>query len=253
MTSRARTEIAISSHDVELGRRYSGVAPCPCIRQRRSEHAIPTSRRLRTREVGSLERPVPGMAPAAAGMTSAEFRGVTLVHEVQVFDYRPDRDREVYGKLYEFGYGTDACRVFNYWQDDHPVRVEGADARTLALANAGAAIIVVTDYGDGGDCRVMLDLARLGLKPEASATNLETGESIGRSAPGVFTLPINETRLLRSCGYNDDEPDGLVLGCLRRLRRFCGPRRGTGDNRTIPLSSPGVCEAFRRGYLPRRF
>ncbi|NLX98695.1 MAG: hypothetical protein GXY83_21250 [Rhodopirellula sp.] len=118
--------------------------------------------------------------------------GVTLVHEVQVFDYRPERDREMYGKLYEFGYGSDACRVFNYWQDDHPVRVAGTDARTLALANAGAAIVVVTDYGEGGDCRVMLDLARLGLKPEASATNLETGEPIGRSAPGVFTLPMNK-------------------------------------------------------------
>ena len=31
------------------------------------------------------------------------------------------RDAEIYRQLFEFGYGTDRCRVFNYWQDGHPV------------------------------------------------------------------------------------------------------------------------------------
>jgi hypothetical protein len=118
--------------------------------------------------------------------------GVTLVHEVQVFDYRPERDREIYERLYEFGYGTDACRVFNYWQEGHPVRVGGADARTLALAKDGRAVLVVADYGEGGDCVVTLDIGKLGLKPEAAASDLETGEPIQRSAPGVFTFPIKK-------------------------------------------------------------
>ncbi len=118
--------------------------------------------------------------------------GVTLVHEIQVFDYRPERDIEIYRKLYDFGYGTDACRVSNYWHDDHPVRVSGIDARTLALAGGGRAIVVVTDYGNGGSGQVMLDLEKLGLEREAAATNLETGEPIARSAPGVFTVPIKK-------------------------------------------------------------
>ena len=53
--------------------------------------------------------------------------GVALVHEIQVFDYRPERDKEIYQRLFEFGYGTAACQVFNYWHEDHPVTVTGVD------------------------------------------------------------------------------------------------------------------------------
>ena len=118
--------------------------------------------------------------------------GVALVHEIQVFDYRPKRDFEIYGKLFEFGYGTDACQVFNYWHDNHPVAVTGADARTLAMTNGTEAIVVVTDYGDGGSCRVTLDLAKLGIASDTQATNLETGKTIDRDGPGVFVFDLKK-------------------------------------------------------------
>jgi len=125
--------------------------------------------------------------------------GVALVHEIQVFDYRPQRDVDVYRKLFEFGYGLPDCHVSNYWQEGHPVRVEGIDARTLAMTRGGRAIVVVTDYGDGGTCRVVLDPRKLGLKPDAAATDLETGAPIDRAGPGVFTFPIkkHDFRILR--------------------------------------------------------
>ena len=125
--------------------------------------------------------------------------GVALVHEIQVFDYRPKRDFEIYQKLFEFGYGTDRCRVFNYWQDDHPVSVEGIDARTLAMTNGAELIVIVTDYGNGGRCRVAMDLETLGLPSGAMATDLETGEAIERSAPGGFSFDLkkHDYRILR--------------------------------------------------------
>lgn len=125
--------------------------------------------------------------------------GVALTHELQVFDYQPARDAEVYKKLFEFGYGTEGCRVFNYWQEGHPVGVEGVRACTLALAKGGAAVVVVTDYGGGGTARVTLDRAALGFKAEAAAVDLETGEAIERAAPGVFrfTLKKHDFRILR--------------------------------------------------------
>jgi len=125
--------------------------------------------------------------------------GVALVHELQVFDYGPARDAEIYRKLYEFGYGTDACRVFNYWQEGHPVKANGVQAATLALANGGQAILVVTDYGAGGTCELSLDLAALGLSPEATAVDLETGETIDRSGSGAYRFPIkkHDFRILR--------------------------------------------------------
>lgn len=125
--------------------------------------------------------------------------GVTLVHEIQVFDYSPKRDQEIYRKLFDFGYGSDACRVFNYWHEGHPVKIEGIQAATLALAKDGRAIVVVTDYGQGGSCRLTLDLATLGLRSVATATDMETGDAIKRVAAGQFIFPIknHDFRILR--------------------------------------------------------
>ena len=125
--------------------------------------------------------------------------GVALVHEIQVFDYRPDRDKEIYQKLFEFGYGADDCQVFNYWQDAHPITVAGIDARTLAMAKGKKAIVVVTDYGSGGPCQVAMDLKRLGVPPTAIATDLETGQSVERTAFGEFSFDLkkHDFRILR--------------------------------------------------------
>jgi hypothetical protein len=125
--------------------------------------------------------------------------GVALVHEIQVFDYRPPRDFEVYQKLFEFGYGTEGCRVFNYWQDDHPVQVAGVDARTLAMTNGREAIVVVTDYGGGGRCRLSLDGDKLAFSAAATATDLETGSAVGRVSPGEFAFDLqkHDFRILR--------------------------------------------------------
>jgi hypothetical protein len=125
--------------------------------------------------------------------------GVALVHEIQVFDYRPRRDEEIYRKLFEFGYGTNDCRIFNYWHEDHPLTVTGVDARTLAMTVGQKTIVVVTDYGEGGRCRLTIDRQRLGLPPDAEATDLETGEAVKRSAPGVFwwDLKKHDFRILK--------------------------------------------------------
>lgn len=118
--------------------------------------------------------------------------GVCLTHEVQVFDWAPARDGQIYAKLFEFGYGADDCRTFNYWEPGHPLRVEGLRACTLALARNGAAVVVVTDYSGGGECRVALDLTKLGLQPAAAASDLETGAPVQRAAPGVFSFPLKK-------------------------------------------------------------
>jgi hypothetical protein len=125
--------------------------------------------------------------------------GVALVHEFRVFDWQPARDVEIYRKLFEFGYGTEACRVFNYWQEGHPVRVDGIQGCTIAMACGKAAMVVVTDYSAGGPCRVSLDLKRLGLRADARAVDLETGQPVESVAPGTFGFSIkkHDFRILR--------------------------------------------------------
>ena len=120
--------------------------------------------------------------------------GVCLVHEIQAFAWRPAEEAQLYRKLFDFGYGEDDCRVHNYWEDGHPVSVEsqGVDARTLAMARDHSALVVVTDYGEGGDCEVRLDLKTLDLKPDAKASDLETGEAVERVEEGVFRFTLKK-------------------------------------------------------------
>jgi len=114
------------------------------------------------------------------------------VHEIHNFDYLPREDSEFYEKLFEFGYGLPDCKVFNYWDEPHPVSLAGADARTLAMCRDGAAIVVVTDYGEGGACETTLDAAALGLKPEAEAIDFETGAEIEKAGPGCFRFELKK-------------------------------------------------------------
>ena len=118
--------------------------------------------------------------------------GVALVHEIQVFDYQPQRDLEIYAQLFQFGYGSDRCRVFNYWQAGHPVRVADIEARTLAIRGDSGAIVVVTDYGSGGRGRVSLDCSKLELPDDVQAVDLETGQRIPRDAAGAFIVDLKK-------------------------------------------------------------
>ena len=79
-----------------------------------------------------------------------------------------------------------------------PVSVEGVDARTIVLSKTGEAIVVVTDYGEGGEARVLIDLETLGLREDGRGVDLETGEPIERSGPGgfVFDLKKHDFRIL---------------------------------------------------------
>jgi len=120
--------------------------------------------------------------------------GVCLVHEIHNYDYRPALDVAIYKKLFAFGYGEPDCRVFNYWDDPHPVSVQskGVDGKTLAVAKGGAAIIVVTDYGEGGECVVKLDLKALGLGEKVKATDLESGKPVEGAGAGAFKFTLKK-------------------------------------------------------------
>ena len=101
-------------------------------------------------------------------------------------------------KLHEFGYGDPDCRVFNYWDEGHPVSVTGIDAKTIAMSRGGKALVVVTDYGGGGECTVRLDCAELGIAPTAKARDFETGEPIeGDARQGLrFALKKHDFKAL---------------------------------------------------------
>ena len=111
--------------------------------------------------------------------------GPTLTHEAGW--YRPD---EVKRALADFGYGVkgSGVRVWNYWDEDvkFPVEISGVEWSALAMSKrkvekeggGGEAMIVVSDWKDGGTVRVKPDCAALGLGASFRAVNAETGAEL---------------------------------------------------------------------------
>jgi len=147
------------------------------------------------RQVGAWGTILPDHWPAKDPRTPWMKRnrlGVCLVHEIHHFDFQSKIDQEIYAKLFEFGYGDPDCRVFNYWQKDHPVSVssQSLDAKTLVIAKPGRVLIVVTDYGEGGSGVVDLNMKALSLKPSATAVDFETGDAVPLVGAGRFKISL---------------------------------------------------------------
>ena len=118
--------------------------------------------------------------------------GVCLVHEIRMWDHGPPETVELLKKLHEFGYGEPDCRVFNYWDDGHPVKVTGIDAKTIAMSRGGKAIVIVTDYGEGGACTVTFNPDALGIAAPAKAVDFETGETVDGDAGRGFSFELKK-------------------------------------------------------------
>ncbi len=118
--------------------------------------------------------------------------GVMLVHELRAWDHGPETDAAFYRKLYEFGYAEPDCRVFNYWVAGHPVKVDRVNARTLALARGQRALIIITDYGNGGEAKVRLDHTALNLPASATAKDFETNEPLPQAAAGEWSFQLKK-------------------------------------------------------------
>ena len=105
--------------------------------------------------------------------------GACLAHELQ---WRRVKEwREAHDRLVEWGYRLPTTRVWNYWDEDVPlpVDVKGGVAATLAMAKQGGeALVVVSDFENGGDYAITPDAAALGLPKEFAAYDFETGREL---------------------------------------------------------------------------
>ena len=81
--------------------------------------------------------------------------------------------------------------MFNYWRG-LPLAIRGADARGIVLVSGDRAICVATDYGEGGECALTLDLTALGLPATVRPTDFETGEALTGPAPGTASFPLKK-------------------------------------------------------------
>lgn len=125
--------------------------------------------------------------------------GVALTHEMR-FAASGDADGARVGEiLCRFGYGLADCRVWRYWDDPQPVQVQGVPVKTLTLARAGKAMIILSSFGPAGEVTFRVNQEMLGLSGLIAAVNAETGDVLAQPEPGAFrlALPRHDFRLVR--------------------------------------------------------
>jgi len=131
-----------------------------------------------------------GNDPQETKRLSRTFFGVALVHEIRPWGYfDSDELHRANMPLYEFGYGLEDCKVWRYWDAGQPVRVAGGDTKALVLARAGKAMVIVTDFGGGGEFRMAASAKKLGLRSDFAAKDAQTGEAI-QLTDGIVHFPL---------------------------------------------------------------
>lgn len=118
--------------------------------------------------------------------------GSTFVYEVKIYG-SSELDRVLYRKIfniiYGFGYGTKACEVYRFWENP-PFRVEGS-GRAILLRNGGRLLLMITDFGEGGECVVQFD------------PNLRMDGLVASDAESGERLNLQESRLKLDLARHD--------------------------------------------------
>ena len=85
--------------------------------------------------------------------------------------------RDLHDRLCEWGYRRPETKVWNDFDEDvpFPVAVKGPGCAALAMARGGEALVVVSDWSEGGEYELAPDCAALGTPQGFSACDFETG------------------------------------------------------------------------------
>lgn len=103
--------------------------------------------------------------------------GTMAVHEIKA--QGPEGQ---YRHLYDIGYGTPACTVYNYWNENHPVQASHPDLKTLLLKNGNDLLLLVCSWlKDPTVCTFTFDTKSLGVSPVA-ATDAEDQVGAAKAA-----------------------------------------------------------------------
>lgn len=114
--------------------------------------------------------------------------GVMLTHELRWTHSGRKHYWNTLKKLYDFGYGDKNVEVYNYWNAGFPLKITGPENSAIALVKNGKTLLMVCDYGGGGEYRV---------KSAGKAVNLESGEPVkSANSEIVFTLKKHDYILM---------------------------------------------------------
>jgi hypothetical protein len=141
--------------------------------------------------VGVLSAPKGDEAKAKLKWVDRTYAGVLLVHEMRSINRIEVADAAL-AALYDYGYGTDSVHVANYWDEDLPITLSRADASHLVVARPGSAMVVVCDFGNGGDVLLTLDRKQLGISGKLTAADVETGRALEVTGDRAVRVPLKK-------------------------------------------------------------
>ena len=72
------------------------------------------------------------------------------------------------------------------------MRVSRDDVAFLVVAKPGRVLVLVCDYGEGGEVVLTPDRQALGLSGQLSAVNTETNEPVAVTADGAVKVTLEE-------------------------------------------------------------
>jgi len=140
---------------------------------------------IRTLSIGRQFGNFPVVLAPVSGGTKEQLEwcmrtatGVMLTHEVRWTNSQAKPYWHTLKKLYDFGYGQDFVKVYNYWDKDYPIKIMGLENSSLVLKKENTILIVVCDYSGGGNGSIELESKELGLGKNLITRNLETGKSL---------------------------------------------------------------------------
>jgi hypothetical protein len=100
--------------------------------------------------------------------------GVLMTHEIRTsWSY----EHSLVKNLVSFGYGEEACRVFNYWDAQSPVKADDPDCKWLLMANKGELLMLVCTWNAAArTVKFEFDPAQLGCKPTQAVNDEKPAE-----------------------------------------------------------------------------
>jgi len=115
--------------------------------------------------------------------------GAFMVHEI-----KPEQgdDNDLFMRVYNFGYGLEGCQVWNYWQEDYPVKVSAPQAKSILMKKGNELMLVVCTWDQNpSTVTFTFDPKTVGPLP-ASAANYESGAALPWDAQnGKISLDLD--------------------------------------------------------------
>ena len=101
--------------------------------------------------------------------------GAFMVHEIKP---EQEDDIDLFTHVYNFGYGLEGCQVWNYWQEDYPVKVSALGAKSILLKKGNELMLVVCTWDHNpSTVTFTFDPKTVGALP-ATAVNDESGAAL---------------------------------------------------------------------------